>query len=83
MKIRIYKQHFPVIFPQKTNVPGHFGLKAAVDRDPSSAIQFNTNRLKAEVLAEGAAPNAHQQNVTNERLVLATGSCLHAEHTKQ
>lgn len=65
------------------SIPGHFGLETAVDRDSPAVIQFNTDRLKTEVTSEGAAANAHQQNITGERLVFATSCSFHTNQRKQ
>lgn len=65
------------------SIPGHFRLETAIDRDSPAVIQFNTDRLKAEVTGEGTATNAHQQNVTGERLVLTTSCSFHTNQRKQ
>ncbi len=71
------KTHF------QTSILGHFGLETTIDRDSPTVIQFNTDSLKAEVTGEGTAANAHQQNVTGERLALATSCSFHTNQRKR
>ncbi len=70
------KTHFQI------SILGHFGLETSIDRDSPAVIQFNTDSLKAEVTGEGTAANAHQQNVTGERLALATSCSFHTNQWK-
>lgn len=66
----------------EVHIPGYFGLETAVDRDSPAVIQFDSDRLETEASGEWTAANAHQQNVTGERLVLATSCSFHAIQRK-
>lgn len=65
------------------SIPGHFGLETAVDGDSPAVVQFNTHSLETKVTGEGTAANAHQENVTGERLVLAASCSFHTIQWKQ
>lgn len=66
----------------EVSIPGHFGLETAIYRDSPAVIQFDSDGLETEASGEWTAANAHQQNVTGERLVLATSCSFHTIQRK-